>query len=72
MADFRWRRFAFHGQLAEARGLQCRERSSRLIGGGADGGGLVGQVYSELFDDGSPERLQDIFNALETSNEGAL
>ena len=40
--------------------------------GGADGGGLAGQVYSELFDDGTPERLQDIFNALETSNEGAL
>mmetsp|Transcript_5093 Transcript_5093/g.14616 ORF Transcript_5093/g.14616 Transcript_5093/m.14616 type:complete len:636 (-) Transcript_5093:748-2655(-) len=26
-------------------------------------------VYSELFDDGTPERLQEIFNALETDNK---
>lgn len=32
---------------------------------------FVGQVYSELFDDGTPERLQEIFNALETDNKGA-
>lgn len=66
MADICIRRLTFQGQFLEARRLQCCERS------GADGGGFAWQVYSELFDDGTPERLQDIFNALETSNEGAL